>query len=96
MTPMCKDFQENDSELSIEIVMPGYDKEDFNLSIEENRLLLTINRKEKESIKYVIANYYIDRTYDLENTTAKYKNGILKVVVPKTRLPKLKKAIEVS
>jgi len=79
----------------IELAVPGYDKEDFAISIDENRL--SISTKKEEDKKEVNLNYTqrefqkysfkrlfdLPKSVDQDGVKASYENGILKFVLPK-------------
>jgi HSP20 family protein len=90
-TPMWSETGETDEELTINIVVPGYEKEDFSLFAQDDRLLLKIN-KDGKSISYSVCGY----PYPLEKATAKYRNGILKITIPKSKKAIRSLPIEVS
>lgn len=88
------DVQENDSAYSIEAELPGVSKDEINLSLEDDRLTISVNRKEEvnnENRNYVHRerkNYSMSRTVYLDNasfegTKAKLDQGILLITVPK-------------
>lgn len=78
-----KEIEENDSEMKVTFVLPGYEKEDFSVYVENNVLYLTINRGEGKDITYSIGNRQRLYDYNLENTKVIYKSGILKITIPK-------------
>ena len=79
----------------IEVDLPGVKKEDINVSVEDNRLVISGERKSKEEIKE--ENYYkvessfgsFSRSFslpegvDAENIHAESSDGVLEVTVPK-------------
>ncbi|MBN2029721.1 Hsp20/alpha crystallin family protein [bacterium] len=93
-----------ESEKNYEVVaeVPGLKKDDIRISIEDGYLTLSGERKKEEESKD--KNYHrIERSYgkfersfrlpkevDTESIKAQYKNGVLKVEIPKTEkvLPK--------
>lgn len=85
LTPMRSDWRANPRELILSVVVPGYEKEDFKLFVEDDSLNLEINSK-KNHLSYSIVDSLYSSDYDLEKAEAEYKNGILKVTIPK--LPK--------
>lgn len=88
-TPMWSNFKETKSELQIRIVVPGYIKDDFCLSVEGEALFLGINFESGEG-KYSILRKFIDESYQIEEAKAGYRNGILKITIPKISKLKLK------
>ena len=96
------DISETENQYEVNAEIPSLKKEDIKLSVEDNVLTLSGERKvEKETDK---KNYHrIEREYgkfersfrlpkevDAENIKAKYKNGVLTVQLPKTEAVKPK------
>jgi len=82
----------------IQIVVPGYEKADFSLYVEDKSLFLNIYRggDDKEDLLYSILGGY-GKGYDIEKATAEYKSGILTISVPKIEIKKEeRKAIGIS
>lgn len=89
------DVTEHDSSYEIHAELPGVDKKDIELSVKENVLMLTGEKKvenEQKDDKHFIAerrfgsferSFRLSDSVDPENITAEFKNGILKVTVPK-------------
>lgn len=85
------DIVEHDDKYEIFIETPGVLKEDINLSIDDNDLIVEIKcAKEQQDGNVILCQRYkgdIKRTYYLENisstVTAKLDNGILNIVVYK-------------
>ncbi len=88
--------KEKESDFEIEVVAPGYKKEDFKLKLDKD--LLTISSELKEENEEVEGEKIIRREYrsasfsrsftlpqnvDVEKISAKYEDGLLKVSVPK-------------
>ena len=103
------DILDRDNEVEVQAELPGIDKKDINVSI--NNQLLTIStstKKEKEEKKEggkyfrrEISRGEFQRTLPLpdgvdnENVKATFKDGILKVIIPKTEKSK-RKSIEIK
>lgn len=101
---------ETKNDYRIELCIPGFDKNDFRLNVENG--VLTISSEKKEERKEEEENYRrrefsyegFSRSFQLpENVTedkinAKYDNGLLQVTVPKKEVSvsKAKKMISVS
>lgn len=97
----------NDHTFTIELAAPGYSKEDFSISMEEQ--LLTISAQEKEhemgddkflrrefAIQGISKSFRVPKTVDIENISAEYNNGILSVKLPLIKDAKIKKEIAIS
>jgi len=89
-------LSENDKEYTIEVAAPGMKKEDFNISMDNNQLHISSEVKNEKETKD--DNYYrkefsyqsFKRLFDLpmehvndNKISAKYKDGILFVHLPK-------------
>ena len=96
------DISETENQYEVKAEIPGLKKEDIKLSVEDNVLTLSGERKyENETEK---KNYHrIERAYgkfersfrlprevDAGNIKANYKNGVLTVHIPKTETVKPK------
>lgn len=103
------DIEEKQDHYLIRADLPGLKREDFDVSVENN--VLTISGEKKEEKREEKEGYrHLERTYgsfsrsfalpehvDAENIDASYKNGVLELQVKKTREPEKKaKRIEVK
>ncbi len=82
--------------------LPGFNKEDIEVWVEDNDLIIKAERKEEEEEKeknYIRRERRYGRIYrrvalqtdvDFENVRASYNNGVLEVIVPKTEKSKRK------
>src|SRR5919112_5672673 len=89
------DIFENKDELVLEAELPGMNREDFELTIENNVLTLRGERrfeKKDEADNYhrveraygsFTRSFTLPQTVSAENATAEYKNGVLRVVLQK-------------
>ena len=89
------DIYETEHEIQVQAELPGVDKKDITLSLEKNVLTLKGERKFEKETKQ--ENYHrIERAYggfsrsfsipasvDEEKIRAEYKDGILKIALPK-------------
>ena len=102
------DIIENENEFELTADLPGLDKKDVNLSIQEGVLKLTADQKTKNDSKdaYWLRERYsktYDRSFTLPNNVveekinASFKNGSLKVILPKEEVVKpIVKKIKIS
>ncbi len=82
---------ENETAYSIELLVPGYEKEDFSLSINENKLNVegkaTIEDKKFKQNEFTIKNFsrsfYLPDNINKEKIEATYEQGILTLIIPK-------------
>ncbi len=105
LTPRV-DIHEGDTEFTVEVDLPGVDKKDLNVEVENGTLVIEAERKaeEKENRKAIrierVARARYRRTFTLgdeingDDIRAELRNGVLKVTLPK-REKALPKRIEV-
>ncbi len=92
-TAMKTDIKQTDKGYELSIDMPGYDKKDINLSLDNGYLKVEARREEKEEDKdnYVrrersfscSRSYYVGNKITEDDVKAKYDNGILQLFIPK-------------
>ncbi len=103
-------IKENELDYSLELVVPGREKKDFEIEIDNDVLTISTSTQsetttEKENYtrrEFVFGAF--KRAFTLPDTIAKdsidasYENGILKFILPKKEeaLPKPKRAIELK
>lgn len=97
-------IKESKKEFNIELAVPGFDKEDFHVTLENN--IMTISaQKEEEKVEEaehftkkefnsnsIKRSFSLPGSVDIDKVDAKYSAGVLKVKVPKKeeeeKLPK--------
>ncbi len=89
------DIHENKDQIVIEAELPGMNREDFDLTIENNVITLRGERrfeKKDEADNYhrversygsFTRSFTLPQTVSGEGATAEYKNGVLRVTLPK-------------
>ena len=90
---MKTDIKETETGYELSIDVPGYDKKDINLSLNDGYLTVEARREEKEedNDNYVrrersfscTRRYYVGEAVSEEDIKARYENGILSLSVPK-------------
>jgi HSP20 family molecular chaperone IbpA len=80
--PMWSDWEYKKNEMILSVAVPGYQKEDFELFVEDKGLFLRID-SEKRKLIYSIYYESDNPKYLLKDTEAEYKNGVLKITIPK-------------
>ncbi len=89
------DIWEDKDNIYVEADLPGFDQKDINLSIKGDSLVLTAKKEETKEEKK--KNYYrcerfqgsfyrdiaLPSSVDASKVKASYKNGVLKVTLPK-------------
>ena len=105
---MKTDIKEKDNEYVIEMDLPGYEKENIDLELEDGYLKVSakVEKEENnnENEKFVhkerfygecSRSFYVGEDIKEEDIKAEFKNGILKVDIPKIEskeeLPEAKK-----
>ena len=87
--------KENDESFLLELAAPGLNKEDFDINVEHDQLILTgqrtksneesgenFHRREFNFASFK-RSFHLDNTIDTEGISANYVDGILTVVLPK-------------
>lgn len=102
------DILESEKTYEIHFAVPGFEKDNFNLNVDDKMLTVSGERKFKEEesdkkYKSVRTSYgSFERTFTLPknvNATkieANYKNGILEVIIPKDETKIIKASIKVK
>ena len=95
--PLIKiDLTENDKTYTIHAEIPGVNKEDIKVQVDGNRVSINAETKkekeEKEGERVICRECYqgssyrsftLDSDVDEANTSAKYENGVLELILPK-------------
>ena len=88
-------IHETDDALHLEVNAPGRNKEDFNISVEDNQLTVSYEKKQENetnihrTIRREFTFESFKRSFNLgeeinpDTIQAKYENGVLKVYLPK-------------
>jgi len=101
---------ETDKEYRIELVIPGFKKEDVKVNVQNEVLEVSAEsktEKEEKTRKFTRKefaygsfnrSFQLPKAADLEKISAKYDNGLLKLEIPKREgaISKAKKAIKVG
>lgn len=93
-TQMRVDIKENDEEYIVEADMPGVKKEEINVELNDDRLIIAVERNEEineEKENYIrkerrsgsfCRSFYVENVKD-DQISAKFENGVLSIVLPK-------------
>lgn len=96
------DIEETDKEFRIVFELPGMEKNDIKVSVEDNVLTVSGERKERSEEKnknFVRSeircgsfsrSFSLPRTVDVQNVAADYKDGLLTITLQKTEEAKPK------
>ncbi len=96
------DIRETEKEFIVEVEIPGAKKDEIKLDLDDNNLTISVEREEEdkeEKPNYLrrerrygscSRSFYVDNI-NQEDVKAEYKDGILKVTMPKIEPSKPKK-----
>jgi len=103
------DVNETDNEITIDVELPGIDKKDVKVEVKDNILSISGERKNEKKTENAesrrVERHYgkFERTFGLPDTveadkvSAKYKDGVLVLTLPKTEKAKPKEiAVEIK
>ena len=102
------DIYEKDGKYNIEMDIPGYDKKDISIEVDNDVLTVTASKEKEEndeSKNYIRRERYygtFSRSFnlgsdvDLENIDAEFVEGMLKITVPKAEEKSSKKTIDIK
>lgn len=104
---MRTDVKETEKDYELSVDMPGYDKSDIKVSLENGYVTVEAKREEKEEDEknylhrersYTCSrSYYVGDAIREEDIKAKYNNGTLSLTVPKADAKKIaSKNIEIE
>lgn len=94
----ASNVKETDSDFTIELAVPGMDKEDFNIDLKNGVLTISAEKKEEKEDKdgdytrqefnytSFTRSFNIPDNVNEESIRAKYDNGMLNLVLPKMEL----------
>lgn len=101
-------IKENDGRFDIEVAAAGMNKDDFKISLDDNILTISGEKKEEkkdDNEKYTrrefsyssfSRSFTLPENADAENVSANYENGMLKISLPKRVKDEAKKAKEIA
>ena len=97
---------ENESHFELTLAVPGFEKNDIKINLEENVLTVSsekevenkdVNFSRKEFAYNAFSrSFKLPKTVEFEKIKADHKNGVLRIEIPKIEEAKLKKAIKIS
>jgi len=102
------DVIESETSYEVQVAVPGLNKEDFKIEINDNYLTVSgerkfTNEKKDKNFHSIETNYgSFSRSFTLPDNadgskiSAKYNNGILELVIPKDEKKVLKQTIKVA
>jgi len=99
---------DNDIGFVIELMAPGFSKEDFRINLEQQTLNISAEMKQDNEVqdeKFLRREYnrynmnrsfVLPKTVDLDKISADYQNGILKITLPRREDAVIKKEISIQ
>lgn len=107
ITDLKVDIRENDKEYILEADLPGVSKENLHLEFEDNVLTIAVEKNEQlndEKENYICRerrSEFISRKFAFDNVAdegiqAEYKNGVLTVKLPKSKIQEKKHQIAIQ
>jgi len=105
---MRVDVRENEREYIVEADLPGVNKENINIELENDRLTISVEKNEEVNVEkenYIrrerrsgsfCRSFYIENVVE-DQISAKFENGVLTIVLPKKEYtPKKRNRIEIK
>ncbi len=98
---------DTDNSFVIEMAVPGFSKDDIKINIEQQTLNISAEAKSSEiadekwlrrefSYRNLQRSFILPKTVDIDNISADYQNGMLKVILPRKADAVIKKEIAIS
>lgn len=78
--------EEKDNQLTLKIEIPGFDKDQINIEINNNVLAIYTSKEQRKFVK----SWKLSTEFDQDNISAELKNGILSIVLQKKQSAKTK------
>ncbi len=97
---MRTDIRETEQSYELDIELPGFEKSEIKVSLDNGYLTVGAEKEEKEEHKNARylrkecrvscrRSYYVGEDVEQENVKAKYENGVLSLTVPKVQPKKV-------
>lgn len=98
---------ENNDDFMLEMALPGYEKNEIVIDIEQNELKISSKKtdpsqEDRKMLRQEFSKGAFERifelpdTVDAENIEATFKNGLLSISIPKHDFARVKPAREIS
>ncbi|PKM92355.1 MAG: hypothetical protein CVU81_00895 [Euryarchaeota archaeon HGW-Euryarchaeota-1] len=76
-------IEEDADETRITVSLPGFEKKDINIKVQNDTLILSASKKSNNEIKNVSKQIYLGKGIEPKNMRAEYKNGLLVLIIRK-------------
>lgn len=100
-SPMRTNVKEREDSYVFEAELPGFAPDEIDLSIQDGVMTIAAEHKEGDEGEASVSSRSVRRSFTVEgvdedNIAAQYKNGILKVTLPKEKVPEVPEARKIS
>ena len=82
--PKSESMKVDGDDLVMSFDVPGFSKKDFKITVEDTTLVIDGTTEDRKFFK----SYKIQKNWDVKNTSAEVKNGILTLTIPKKEIKK--------
>lgn len=95
------DVTTTDKDYRIRLAVPGLSKDDVKISIDDSVISISYEQKETDDKTYYFTNSFkkeYSLPYDCEedNVTSKLENGILEIIIPRSKKKNNERLIEIK
>ena len=99
-------IKELEEDVVIELVVPGFKKNEIEITLENNNLLVKGKKDEKITEKYILNEYSfatefsrsfkVNQNVDIDLINSKLEDGVLTIKVPRLKKAEVKKVIQIK
>jgi HSP20 family protein len=95
------DIIRNDEDYRIHLSVPGLSKDNIKISIKDGILSISYEKEETDNKPYSFVNsfkktYSLPEDCDEKNITGKVENGVVEIVIPKSKKKSIERFISLS
>lgn len=90
--------EDNKDNFTVLVELPGFEKEEVDVSINDDVLTVTAEKKIKKALTSSVVKAWVlkNSNVDKEKVTANLKNGVLTLVLPKKEVVKESKTMKIT
>lgn len=99
-------IKEMEEYVLLELVVPGFKKNEIEITLENNGLLVKGKKEEKNTEKYILneysfatefsRNFKINPNVDMDSISSQLEDGVLTIKVPRLKKAETKKVIQIK
>jgi len=89
-------YTSNDDEIIIKGKVSGYSKKEIEVNIENKTLIISAENNEEKGLEGFSKKYTIPNSINTDNISAICENGLLQLVLPKSKPEVITKSIKVK